>query len=276
MEPMASQLLLVALGFAVGAFGTLIGAGGGFILVPVMLIAYPGESPEAIACVSLAVVFFNAASGSVAYARMKRIDYRSGLMFAAATVPGAVLGALTTGYIPRSAFNMAFGILMICAAVFLVLRKMDEAGSRDSGSKQGCMRRVVERDGTTHEFSYNTGFGMGLSLFVGYASSLLGIGGGIIHVPCLVRILNFPVHIATATSHFILAIMAFAGSVVHVATGSFSSEGAYRTVFLSAGVLLGAQLGARLSGSVRGFWIILGLSAALAFVGVRIIILSLA
>ena len=77
----------VALGFAIGAFGTLIGAGGGFVLMPVLLLIYPHERPEHLTAISLAVVFCNALSGSVAYARMGRIEFRSGLMFAAAATP---------------------------------------------------------------------------------------------------------------------------------------------------------------------------------------------
>lgn len=76
---MADQwiLLLVALGLVVGALGTLIGAGGGFLLTPVLLLVYPHASAQTISATSLAVVFANAASGTVAYARQGRVDYRS-------------------------------------------------------------------------------------------------------------------------------------------------------------------------------------------------------
>ena len=125
-----------------------------------------------------------------------------------------------------------------------------------------------------HSFSYHLPTGVGVSLLVGYFSSLLGIGGGIIHVPVLVQVLNFPVHIATATSHFILAIMAFTGTLVHVATGTFP-HGVYLTLALSAGVLAGAPLGARLSNRLSGSWIIRALAVALAFVALRILLASL-
>jgi uncharacterized membrane protein YfcA len=72
-------LWLLPLGLLVGAFGTLIGAGGGFILMPVLLLVYPRDKTELITAISLAVVFFNALSGSFAYARMKRVDYKSGI-----------------------------------------------------------------------------------------------------------------------------------------------------------------------------------------------------
>ena len=77
---------LVGLGLLVGAFGTLIGAGGGFVLVPVLLLLYPQDSPALVTGISLAVVFFNATSGSVAYARMGRVDFRSKRYSAPSTV----------------------------------------------------------------------------------------------------------------------------------------------------------------------------------------------
>ena len=82
-------------------------------------------------------------------------------------------------------------------------------------------------------------------------------------------------HIATATSHFILAIMALAGTIIHIATGSFSQGGVRRTGYLAVGVLLGAQLGAWLSARVHGKWIIRGSAVALAFVGIRILFMAL-
>src|SRR6266511_4912080 len=91
---------LFPLGILIGAFGTLIGAGGGFLLVPILLILYPDENTELITSISLAVVFFNALSGSWAYSRMKRVDYKSGIIFASAMFPFALLGAVSTAYVP--------------------------------------------------------------------------------------------------------------------------------------------------------------------------------
>lgn len=270
---MTQNLWLIPLGFLIGTYGTLIGAGGGFILMPVLLLLYPGENPELLTSISLAVVFFNAFSGSVAYARMRRIDYRSGFLFSAATVPGAIFGALTTAYIPRRLFDAIFGLLMIAASVFLLLRPNSRHEAKEGSPNHRLTRNLLDASGANHTYSYNPAVGMALSLFVGYISSLLGIGGGIIHVPALAHILNFPVHIATATSHFILAFMAMTGTTVHVATGVFS-HGVRRTVLLAIGVLLGAQLGARLSIRVHGDWIIRGLAIGLGSVGVRILLMA--
>ncbi len=270
---MLDRLWLVPVGFIVGTYGTLIGAGGGFVLVPMLLLLYPQESPEVITSISLAVVFFNALSGSIAYMRLKRVDYRSGILFAIATVPGAILGAMTTSYIPRPLFDLFLGVLMIVGSLFLIFHTHKKADPREGKTQKCLVRNIVEADGTTHTFSYSPTVGVGLSLMVGYLSSLLGIGGGIIHVPALVHVLNFPVHVATATSQFILAIMALTGTGVHIVLGAFH-HGIRRTIALAIGVLIGAQLGAFLSNHVRGDWIIRGLAIALGLVGIRILILA--
>jgi uncharacterized protein len=272
-------LWLLPLGLAIGAFGTLIGAGGGFILVPILLLVYPDEPTELITSISLAVVFFNASSGSWAYSRMKRVDYKSGVIFAIATIPGAILGAVSTAYVPRGAFDVVFGVLMIVAGIFLWISAKEEhshahgharPATPSKKSARRTIRDFMDADGVRYQYEYNPVVGIVLSVFVGFASSLLGVGGGFIHVPALSRLLSFPVHIATATSHFVLSIMALTGTVVHISRGVFE-PGGQRTAMLAMGVLLGAQFGARLSNRVGGKWIIRGLALALTFVGLRLI-----
>ena len=266
---------LIALGVGVGAYGTLIGAGGGFVLMPVLLLLYRDQNADLLTSISLAVVFFNALSGSEAYAMMKRIDYRSGLMFAVATIPGAVLGALNTSLISRRMFDFIFGVLLVAAAVFLFGRpQKPETGAKfQQLSRLYVTHHLVDVHGTEYRYSFNYLLGMAISVIVGYVSSFLGIGGGIIHVPALTYFLNFPVHVATATSHFILAIMALTGTLVHIMTGTFT-HGVHRTLALSIGVLLGAQIGARLSEKIQGSWIIRGLAMALGVVGLRILAIA--
>lgn len=100
-------------------------------------------------------------------------------------------------------------------------------------------RSRKKRSGAT--FSYNSLTGRGLSFFIGYFSSVLGIGRGIIHVPVLVYLLHFPVQIATATSLYILMVTARTGTGVHMFTGTIFS-GLGQTAALTVGVLFGAPL----------------------------------
>ena len=132
-------------------------------------------------------------------------------------------------------------------------------------------RSTVDRDGIEQSYRVPVARGAVLSLGVGFVSSFLGIGGGIIHVPLLVQVLGFPVHIATATSHFVLAVMSGAATVTHAAQGSYRvGHGLRRSVALSAGVIVGAQVGARLSLRLSGRLIQHLLAAALLVLALRL------
>jgi uncharacterized protein len=120
---MDNFFVLILAGFIIGALGTLIGAGGGFILVPVLILTHHSLSPEIITAISMALVACNAVSGSIAYARSGRIDYKAGIVFPLFTIPGSVLGVLTTQYIPAFAFKIFFGLLLILLSVFLFFKK---------------------------------------------------------------------------------------------------------------------------------------------------------
>jgi len=265
---------LISLGFVVSAYGTLIGAGGGFVLMPLLLLLYPHEDPHHLTAISLTVVFLNTFSGATAYARMKRIDYKAGLTFAAATIPGAVIGALTTASVSRRLFECIFSIFLISLAVFMILRPKKDipAGRRLNivPGKNRIKHREVTTDGMTFDYSYNRTLGITIFFFLGFIASFFGIGGGSLIVPTLAYVLSFPVAIATATSQLIVAILTFTGTMAHVFIGSF--YGIHRVIALGIGMLTGAQVGARLSNRIKGPWIIRSLAIALVVVGVRMFI----
>jgi uncharacterized protein len=263
-------VLLALIGFAVGAFGTIVGSGGGFILTPVLLLLYPHDDPATLTAISLTAVCFNAISGSAAYAHQRRIDYRSGLTFATAALPGSILGALAVGAISRGAFDAIMAAVLLALATWLVLGEPGAAAAPRRGAVQ---RELTDRYGRRFAYQVPIRRGAAYSAVVGFASSFLGIGGGVIHVPLLVRVLGFPTHIATATSHFILAIIAGTGAATHVLTGSFAhGHGVKRAIAISIGVVLGAQLGARLSLRASGRIVEAMLAVALIGLAVRLIV----
>ena len=265
---------LISLGFGNGAYGTLIGAGGGFLLMPVLLFIYPQEHQQTLTAISLAVVFFNSFSGATAYARLKRIDYQSGLMFAAATIPGAIFGVITNASIPRRGFEAIFSVFLISLALFLFLRPKSDvraAAETPPSPVRGLTRVFQSLDGISFEYHYSPWLGVAVFFFLGFIATFLGIGGGSLVVPTLAYLLNFPVFIATATSQFIVAITTLTATLVHILHGSFH-HGAHRIAALGMGVLLGAQVGAYLSNKIRGAWIIRGLALAVALVGIKMLI----
>jgi uncharacterized membrane protein YfcA len=274
-----SAAWFIPIGFFVGVYGTLIGAGGGFILVPLLVFLFPQDGPSMITASSLAIICVNAASGTIAYARMKRISYKTGVLFAAASIPGALLGSYFTRLIPKRIFGVLFGGLLMVVAVFLsvtrgIRKRSDEKAPTDRAPRGGTARifdRVVDREGVSHSLSLNLALGMGLSVLIGFLATLVGIGGGLIHVPVLTYIFNFPLHIATATSHFVLVFTALAGVAEHVLDHTWPTH-LLRDACLAVGVVGGAQLGAFLSRKLSAPWIVLALAVALGLVGVRLVL----
>ncbi len=267
--PIVKYLELIALGFGAGTFGTLIGAGGGFVLMPILLVLYPHENPAVLASITLAVVFFNALSGTEAYALMGRVDFKSGLLFSSALIPSTILGTLTTSHIPRYLFDGIIATLMLIASIYLFTKHELPQKFSESRSSHLILRHLVERDGTEDTYSYHPWLGLGLSFCLGFLSGMAGIGGGIFYVPVFAYVLNFPLQIAIATSQFSLAILGLTGTLSHIISGVFV-HGVHRTVALAIGVVLGAQAGAHLSRIVKGKLIIRCLSITLGLVGLRL------
>jgi uncharacterized membrane protein YfcA len=262
---------LVLLGLAIGTYGTIVGAGGGFVLVPALLILYPDLAPEEVTAISLGVVFLSAASGTVSYARQRRIDYKTGLIFAAASAPGVVAGALLVQFVPERLFTGLFGVMLLgVAAVSLWGRPL---AIREPLRGRGIIRRsVMNADGKRYVYAYKIWQGVTLSLGIGVISSLFGIGGGVIHVPAMIILLHIPVHFAVATSLFVLVFMSGGASVIHLATGSLGGAEAAKVAALALGAVPGAQLGTYLAQRIKGRAVLILLAAALAVLGGRLLL----
>lgn len=259
---------IVALGgLGIGILGTLIGAGGGFLIVPLLVLLEPSWSTDQVTAFSLAVVTANATMGALSYWWQGRVDPFTFPLYTLAAVPGSILGAYASAYIPRHIFDPVFGVLLILIGGWLFWKP----GSSETGARTGYYeRKLVDRSGEKYEWSFDPRIGFAGSVLVGFASSLFGIGGGIIHVPLLATVLGFPAHVATATSHAVLAVTAGIATIVHVINGDFRATWPY-VLAASGGAVVGAPIGARLSRYVRGAIILRILATALAFVGVRLL-----
>jgi len=235
-------LLLIIIGSGVGILGTLIGVGGGFIVVPILLIFY-GFTPQHAIGTSMVVVFLNALSGTFSYMVQKRIDYEIGIKFSVAAVPGVLIGAEVSQAFNLATFSTLFAALLSLIAYRLFSGK-EVVLMRINGRFLPQERRFQDCLGQTHAYAPDFPIGLSVSFFVGVISGLFGIGGGIIHVPLLYSTLGVPVHIATATSHFILAITSFFGVIMFLGLQSIDIDYA---VLLGIGSVMGAYIGARLS-----------------------------
>jgi uncharacterized protein len=265
-----TYLLLIPLGILIATYGTLIGAGGGILIVPALLLLYPYESANVIASISLAAIFFNAVSGTLAYGHMHRIDYRAGLVFAGASVPAGLLGAYLTSFLSRGIFDLAFSALVLSLATFILLRPTPSQHEYLATGRE-TVHRLIDFKGNSFVYSFSNRRGVLLSFGIGLVSSILGMGGGPFYVTMLVYPLHFPLHVATATTQFMLVIISLSWSSAHFIASGFE-QGIFRTLFLGAGVLVGAQIGARLSQRLTGTIISRVMAGGLLVIGLRLLI----
>lgn len=251
------------LGAAVGAYGTIIGAGGGFVLMPLLLFLYPTEAVPALTSLSLSVVALNAASGTAAYARKRRIDYRLALSVAAFSVPGSMIGAVVTPYVPRSTFELSFGLLLLALAAVIIARP------------PGGRRRTPDPTEVLAPAVYgHWRIGMALSAMLGCLAGLLGIGGAPPQVVVLTHVMQVPVWRAMPTVQFIVLLTVVGAVATHVVGGEFRA-GLVPLLSLGVGALCGAQAGAAVSERLSGASLIRLLAVALVLAGAALVLKSL-
>ncbi len=262
-------IFLIVIGLFVGTLGTILGVAGGFLLVPILLFIYPDRTPSIITAMSLTVAFFNALSGSFAYFKLRRIDLYSGILFSVTAVPGAIIGAIINTYLNRNIFQLIFACILFVAAIYLLIKPSRNYSGKNNSN--GWERRLSDSFGNKYVYSYNRILGIIIAFVIGIISGLLGIGGGIIHVPVLTQVLGFPVYIATATSQFVVGTSTLSAGITHIFSDSFSGI-AGETMILALGVVIGAQFGARISHKIPAAVIIRILAIALIIVALRLLI----
>lgn len=216
--------ILVAIGFGAGTLGSLIGVGGGIVIVPAL--TFLGLQPTQIASTSLFAVASTSSSSSLEYARQKRIDYRLAISMACAAIPGAVLGAFLSPYFTLELFKLLFAMLLASIGIYVIY-------------KRTILRETEFRNGlAAKSVVLASSFGAGI------ISSLFGVGGGVIFVPVMLLVLGIVMQRAAPTSQLILMMTSVAGVITHSALGH--PDYLY-AVCLSIGALAGGYFGAKIS-----------------------------
>ncbi len=228
LEIVTTVIVLIAVGLGAGALGSMIGVGGGIMMVPAL--TFLGLPPTQIASTSLFAVTSTSISSTVAYSRQKAIDYILGIEMAAFAIPGAVIGALLSTHLTALDFRLYFGILLSLVGIYVTFRN---SILKEKSGKRSLKRRIVV---------YATTFGAGI------ISSMFGVGGGIIFVPVMLLVMGMTMQKAAPTSQLTLMITAIIGIFTHAALGH--PDYVY-AIALSAGAFVGAQLGAKWSKKVK-------------------------
>ncbi len=236
-ELFVEAVVLIVCGLGVGALSSMLGVGGGIILVPVLIIGF-GLSPLTAPGTTLVAAFFVAMASLVPYYRQKPhpVIPRAGLLLAVTSVPGSLLGVWLRGTLQdEETLRLVFAaILMPIALRMLFAKKREKA---DFASEVGSfnLSRIPH---------VRIGYSLIGSLCAGILSGLLGIGGGVLMVPTLNMLMGLPMHAAVATSMLTMVFTATSGTVMNYLAGEIH---VFYALTISLGMVVGAQFGPRLA-----------------------------
>lgn len=263
-------IILILLGIVAGTMGSLVGLGGGLVTVPVLLffqqmgwLSQPLEHQNIVA-ISLMAIIFTAFASTITNYKHERIDIKSGLIFFLGAGPAVAIGALVGMYVPEGIFYILFGILMLFTTYLLSVR--DRIKPLDVKSD---ISREFTCQGVTHRYSFNRYIAIGISAIAGFIAGIFGVGGGSFYVPMMVILFKFPVHVATATSMFMILLATIVGSISHIMLGNVVLLYA---LFVGAGAYLGGILGPNLAARLSGRTVITILRLIIVVVAVQMIL----
>lgn len=245
-------LLLAFIGLVAGTLGSLVGFGGGVILVPVLL--YAGSwfaflqsfSPQTAVGTSLVIVIVTALSSVISYAKQRKVDFRSALLFFSASGPGAIIGAAVNGGLDKDSFQLYFGFMMLFLLFLLTLRNRLHTKKK---IKWTTTKTYLDENGEEKEYGYHIVIALLISLVVGIISGLFGIGGGSLLVPAMLIFFHFPTRMAAATSMMVIFMSSIMGSITHFTLGNI--DWVYAAA-IAPGAWIGGTLGAWLSRRMGG------------------------
>ncbi|RSK28451.1 sulfite exporter TauE/SafE family protein [Bacillus sp. HMF5848] len=266
-------VILIILGLVAGTFGSLVGLGGGVIVVPALLFLstyttlLPHVSPQIAVGTSLVVIIFTSLSSTLAYIKHKTVDIKSGLFVFAGSGPGAIVGAWINSWLHVDNFSVYLGIFIIVTSLLLFFN------DRMKPMKQNNKRFTIQKtfaspEGQTLVYGFHPISLIAVAFVVGLFSGLFGIGGGSLLVPALILLFFFPPHVAVATSMFSIFLSAIVSSATHISLGHVSW---FLALSLAPGAWVGGKLGAWINTRLASRTIVMVLRVILILIGAQLL-----
>jgi hypothetical protein len=229
----AAYVAALVLAGGIGVILGMLGGGGAILTVPV-LVSVLGEDVRSATTMSLVVVMAAAAAAGARQAAAGAVCWRVALVFAAAAVPGSVVGTLANGAVPETVLLGLFAALMLVVAA-LTWRGRPSRAHGDA-PVEACPRlRPAPLAGT--------------GAAVGGLTAFFGVGGGFVIVPALHLAMGIPIRRAIGTSLVIVAMVSGVSLAGHLLNGN-EVDWAVALPFAAvtvAGAFAGVELGRRVS-----------------------------
>jgi uncharacterized membrane protein YfcA len=279
---MIDGLLMIGGGIAAGLFGSLLGLGGGILIVPLLTLGFGLALIKAVG-ISLVCVIVTSGAAAGVYLERRVANLRLGMTLELFTASGALVGGLIAFLLPPRLLELLFGGLLVYVAVTMARRReparstTDTPVESDTDDPETVDDTHVSVDTTAAPDSsfaatlsgpgyhvHRLGFGIVGSLVAGVVSALLGIGGGLVKVPVMHVVMGVPLRVATATSNLMIGITASAGAIIYLLRGGIDP---YIAAPTAIGVFVGASIGSRAAHRIdlrvlRGLFVVILLYTA--------------
>ena len=253
--------IVIGLGGFIGFLSGLFGVGGGFLMTP-LLIFLGIPAPVAVATEANQIVA-SSVSGVIAHWRRKNVDFKMGTVLLLGGLVGSSLGVLLFALLEK--IGQLDLVIKLSYVFFLgiigILMLWESVRTYIDSRRNEFYRRKLHDHNWLHGLPFKMRFRrsklyisalvpFSLAAFVGVLSAIMGVGGGFIMVPAMIYLLGMPTSVVIGTSLFqIIFVTANVTLLQSVQTQTVD--------FLLAGTLLfgaviGAQVGTRFGGMLRG------------------------
>ena len=281
MTPLQFTAVAFVISLAAGVLGSLLGLGGGIIVVPALTLLLGVHIRYAIGA-SIVAVMATSSGAAAAYVRERMTNLRVAMFLEMGTTAGALTGAYLAGVLAGRWLYVIFGVMMGYSAVAMFRRRGTGVDTPGTGPGPAAHpSRLADRlrlhdsywdEALGTEVAYQVcrpGLGLALMYGAGTVSGLLGIGSGALKVPAMDLAMGLPMKVSTATSTFMIGVTAAASAGVYFSRGDIDP---FVAAPVAAGVLVGATVGARRLGRIRSARIRALFVAVLAWVSIEMLL----
>ena len=239
------SLLLFIAAVGAGLLGSLVGIGGGILIVPLLTIVFGFDIRIAIGT-SIVSVIATSSGAAAAYVRDHLTNIRIGMLLELATTTGAICGAVVAGFVNAQLLFILFGLILF-ASMLPMLKKLGGEDEAIETDRMAAWLRLPssyrEANGIRVQYGVKgVPLGFAMMYVAGLVSGLLGIGSGTLKVLAMDTSMGLPIKVSSATSNFMIGVTAAASAGIYFWRGDVTAVVAGP---VAIGVLTGATIGAR-------------------------------
>lgn len=266
-------ILLAATGLIAAIVGSLIGLGGGIVIVPVLIFLgaelgmLDGITPQIAVGTSSLVLVFIGLSSVISYNKNKQVDWKNGKYLLYGIIPGAMLGSYTSSLFTVDSLKLYFGLFIILVSFILLIR--DKIKPMKVFQDERYVRPHTDGAGEVHYYGFPPYIGVIGSLLAGFAAGLFGVGGGALMTPMMIILFLMPPSIAVGTSMFLVLFGSISSATGHLLQGNIHF---FYALTLIPAAYVGAKLGVKLNKRLDSNTVVFILRMVLFLLGIYMII----